>query len=191
MKTWLSSDHHFNHTNVIKYCNRPFDHILKMDNELISIWNSHVAPEDEVFYLGDLTLKDITSAAYYLGSLNGQIHFLSNPWHHDGRWLKKAMREELHSKSGYPILFEPSIVVVEDISMNEDSRDVPAILCHYAFEIWDRKHYGSLHFHGHSHGMLQNVHNRLDVGIDNVYKMLGEYRPIEMQEAIFLANSIL
>ena len=62
---YLSADHHFNHENIIKICNRPFRNVEEMNKELIRLWNSVVNPEDLVLYLGDFgfggkdKLKDI------------------------------------------------------------------------------------------------------------------------------------
>jgi len=51
---WVISDTHFNHTNIIKYCNRPFDNADKMNSCLIEQWNSVVKDGDIVYHLGDV-----------------------------------------------------------------------------------------------------------------------------------------
>jgi calcineurin-like phosphoesterase family protein len=53
MHIWATSDHHFGHANVIKYCNRPFKTTGDMDNALIRNWNDMVDPADQVFVIGD------------------------------------------------------------------------------------------------------------------------------------------
>ena len=51
-ETWLISDTHFGHKNIIKYCNRPMNH-----NELMNkAWHELVAPEDTILHLGDLAV---------------------------------------------------------------------------------------------------------------------------------------
>ena len=53
MTIWFTSDTHFDHKNIIKYCNRPFKDIDEMNAELERRWNAVVAPGDRVFHLGD------------------------------------------------------------------------------------------------------------------------------------------
>ena len=55
MRVFFSSDHHFFHSNIIKYCERPYRDSDHMNSELIRLWNEVVGPEDFVFYLGDLS----------------------------------------------------------------------------------------------------------------------------------------
>ena len=52
-KTFFISDLHFNHENIIKYCNRPFPNVDKMNSSIINNWNSVVSKDDVVYFLGD------------------------------------------------------------------------------------------------------------------------------------------
>ena len=62
MKTWLVSDTHFGHKNIVKVKNRdgkplrPFATIEEHDTALIANWNMLVSPDDRVFHLGDVSL---------------------------------------------------------------------------------------------------------------------------------------
>lgn len=53
MRIFIISDTHFNHTNIINYCNRPFHTVDEMNNALIKAWNSAVGQDDLVLFLGD------------------------------------------------------------------------------------------------------------------------------------------
>jgi calcineurin-like phosphoesterase family protein len=185
MPMFFTSDHHFKHANIMKYCNRPFDTIEKHDSELIYEWNNIVNRGDVVYHLGDFTLGGWENAKTYFSQLNGSIIILGNRWHHDKCWLSHF--SNCVSLSGEPVLITESLVVLEHMIIRPDQH-FPIVLCHFPFEEWDRKHYGSLHFHGHSHGTLPHVKNRLDVGIDNAYKLTGRYRPLELGEAIEFAR---
>lgn len=52
-KVFIISDTHFNHTNIIKYCNRPFASVAEMNQTLIDNWNRVVRPQDTVIHCGD------------------------------------------------------------------------------------------------------------------------------------------
>jgi calcineurin-like phosphoesterase family protein len=66
---FLISDTHFGHTNIIKYCDRPFANADEMDEALIKNWNSVVGPQDKVYHLGDVTLS--TKKMWIMDHLNG------------------------------------------------------------------------------------------------------------------------
>lgn len=53
---WLTSDTHFSHYNIIRYCDRPFASAEEMDEALVAYWNDTVRPEDSVYHLGDVTI---------------------------------------------------------------------------------------------------------------------------------------
>jgi calcineurin-like phosphoesterase family protein len=73
MKTFVISDTHFGHRNIIRYCNRPFHSVEEMNEILIHNWNSVVDPQDTVYHLGDFGLGDMTALR---GRLQGQIHLI-------------------------------------------------------------------------------------------------------------------
>lgn len=52
-KLWVIGDTHFNHTNIIKYTNRPFRSVEEMNETIINNWNRVVGDEDLVIHLGD------------------------------------------------------------------------------------------------------------------------------------------
>lgn len=70
MTIWFTSDHHFGHANIIKYCNRPYNSVAHMNALMVSAWNSVVEPEDTVYYLGDFAMQPHMVTAI-LPTLNG------------------------------------------------------------------------------------------------------------------------
>jgi calcineurin-like phosphoesterase family protein len=52
-KTFFVSDYHFFHSNIIKYCDRPFDDVYKMNSTIIRNHNQRVSDDDTVYFLGD------------------------------------------------------------------------------------------------------------------------------------------
>lgn len=55
ISTFFIADTYFNHSKIIKYCNRPFISSEEQTNKLIENWNSVVKDNDTVFVLGDFS----------------------------------------------------------------------------------------------------------------------------------------
>lgn len=85
MTVYFSSDLHFNHVNVIKYCNRPWVDVDEMNEGLIDRWNTMVKPADTVWILGDLHLGAFSKAAPLVSRLAGRKLLI--PGNHDGCWF--------------------------------------------------------------------------------------------------------
>ena len=54
-RTWVISDTHFGHANIIRHAERPFRTIGEMDDTLITNWNEAVRQHDTVYHLGDFS----------------------------------------------------------------------------------------------------------------------------------------
>ena len=52
-KIYLTSDSHYGHSNILKFCDRPFKDIEEHDKMLIENWNKKVPQDGLVFHLGD------------------------------------------------------------------------------------------------------------------------------------------
>jgi calcineurin-like phosphoesterase family protein len=71
---YLISDTHFDHANIIKYCNRPFRSVSQMDKTIVDNWNETVKENDTVYFLGDWSYgTGSRPAPYWMKRLNGQI----------------------------------------------------------------------------------------------------------------------
>lgn len=68
---WVISDTHFNHSNIIKYCDRPYSSATEMDWDMVEKWNSVVKPGDKVYHLGDVYMK---ASKGYMDNLLGQLN---------------------------------------------------------------------------------------------------------------------
>jgi calcineurin-like phosphoesterase family protein len=76
-KTFLISDTHFGHSNIVKFLRkdgtklRPWENIKEHDQALIDNWNSAVKPEDKVYHIGDFGLSNSTHLIRITQALNG------------------------------------------------------------------------------------------------------------------------
>lgn len=86
-RVFFTSDTHFNHTNIIRFCNRPFKYVSHMNETIIANWNRVVAPEDIVFHLGDFCLGGSAEWVNVLDRLNGKIYLITG--NHDIKNLRQ------------------------------------------------------------------------------------------------------
>lgn len=70
-KVWFTSDTHFAHTNILRFCDRPFANTDEMDEYIIRKWNELVKPDDTVFHLGDVAWGGSGVWVRVLDRLNG------------------------------------------------------------------------------------------------------------------------
>lgn len=84
-KVFFTSDLHFGHQNILKFCNRPWKTVEEMDKALIENWNSVVGKDDIVFDLGDFAFAPNWRWKEILSQLNGK-HYLILGNHDITRW---------------------------------------------------------------------------------------------------------
>ena len=75
-KIWFVSDTHFGHFKEFMWKPRGFNSIEEHDQAIIDNWNKIIAPDDEVYHLGDVFLYDDNYGIECLIQLNGKIHIL-------------------------------------------------------------------------------------------------------------------
>lgn len=164
---FFTSDTHFGHTNVIKYSNRPFAHTHEMDETIITNWNSVVKPNDIIYHLGDFSFSSPAKTKDIVYALNGRKILIRG--NHD-KSLKSMVLD----------LFE-EVHYYHELNYNDNK----IVMCHYPFEVWNKKHYGSICLHGHSHGTLKNkMYRRFDVGVDT-----NNYFPYSIDKIFEMANN--
>jgi calcineurin-like phosphoesterase family protein len=174
--TWFTSDTHFDHFNLTKYCPRTRGHYNKegmtktavseaMTNDMVAVWNSRVGENDVVYHTGDFAFiygnaKD--KLRHLISRLNGRI-FLTLGNHDEDIINNRA------ALTGHPD--QPS-----HIGRFADIRDYREIniagqkICifHFPMAIWHKNHKGAWHLYGHCHGSYPG-HGRgktMDIGWD-------------------------
>jgi calcineurin-like phosphoesterase family protein len=156
---FYTSDEHYDHNNIIKFCKRPYTNVYEMKEALIENHNKRVGQYDLTYHLGDMFWRTCTvkEAHEILGRLNGK-HFLLLG-NHDEVALQVAG------------LFE----WVKDVVM---AGPKPGVwLSHYAHRSWPKSHQGSYHLFGHTHAVLPDFRYSHDAGVD-----ANSYRPRSWDE---------
>ncbi|MFC1905435.1 2'-5' RNA ligase family protein, partial [Chloroflexota bacterium] len=75
---YVIGDLHLDHTDIIRYCARPYvsSNIDEMNSILVENWNNTVG-NNEIYFLGDLSSgKGARPAGYWLEKLQGRVHFI-------------------------------------------------------------------------------------------------------------------
>lgn len=134
--TFVISDLHLGHANIIRYCSRPFlgSDVGEMDTVLIRNWNLAVCPGSRVFFIGDLRYgKGAPPASHYLEQLTGEITFILG--NHDDNTMagERSMVIEydgfrfllVHDPADVPIGFDGWII--HGHHHNNDLRSYPFI----------------------------------------------------------------
>lgn len=174
---FFTSDLHFGHNNILRFCNRPFNSTEEMDEALIENWNSVVKPTDIVFNLGDFAFAPNWRWIELLGRLNGQ-HYLILGNHDISRWPGDSVMD----------LFTR---VEQQMILKIDERLV--VLNHYPFLCFggsyapNNSRVYSLHGHVHSGPLSTNgldnprldmrFPNQYDVGVDN-----NDFTPVSWEK---------
>ena len=87
-KGFFTSDTHFTHANIIRFCSRPFKNVEEMDETMIANWNRVVSENDIVFHLGDFCMGGSSKWTNVLNRLNGKIYLIIG--NHDMKNLKQS-----------------------------------------------------------------------------------------------------
>ena len=148
--TFFTSDNHFGHKNIFKFCRetRHGRDVDEMNEHMIEKWNAMVTDNDRVYCLGDFSFMRSDKTEDVLKRLKGQIHLILG--NHD-QWLNAATSAYFESVSHY-----------KKITLD----GVKVIMFHYPIFEWENIHYGSFHLFGHVHGSVTVPGRAMDVGID-------------------------
>lgn len=181
---WFTADTHFGHSNIIRYCNRPFfdereqklasedargnwklsaETVQRHDQALLDAINARVQRNDVLWILGDFCWGKVEEAKRYRDRiLCSDVRLVWGNHDHRtiGRVFQKTIEQGMVKAAGKKIW-----------------------LNHYPMRYWDKSFHGSWHLYGHVHGGLAGEDRdegwRLtkDVGVDAC-----SYAPICVEE---------
>jgi calcineurin-like phosphoesterase family protein len=169
---YFTSDLHFYHEKIIHHCNRPFRDAQEMNEIIIKNWNNTVSPDDEVYILGDVTMKGPEQAFAVLSRLSGKKYLLRG--NHDS-FVENSEWQQ------YAWLFQ---WVKDYAELTWENRQF--VLFHYPLAEWNGFYKGAIHLHGHQHNKPVYNHQQLqagllryDVGVD-----ANGFKPVSAEEMI-------
>lgn len=195
--TFFTSDTHYNHASIVLGAThwteipyayekwpsvelrhqfsmenglRDFASVEKMNETLVNGINQVVGAEDTLFCLGDWSFGGIESIKCFRDKIICKnIHLILGNHDHHIEDSEKGLQTLFASVSSY-----------KEIRVAKQR----IVLSHYAHRMWNGSHFGAWHLYGHSHSNLEvRPHGKsMDVGVDNAYKLLGEYRPFSFRE---------
>lgn len=173
-KVFFTSDTHFNHENIIKFCHRPFQNAEEMNEALIQKWNETVPEDGIVYHLGDFAWGQYEAWKGIVDRLHGRIILVKG--NHD---FKNGKNTES--------LFEDTCL---QRNLVIEGRQV--ILNHYPFLCYGGTYrssknvvyqlFGHVHTSDDMNGFDKNRLSQLfpsqyDVGVDN-----NDFKPISWHE---------
>lgn len=206
MKDWFVGDYHFDHGNIMKYCNRPGlsqeeqkllaahedfkvsrESVVRMNDMLIRETNAVVMPEDRLWCLGDVIFggkKHIwANCRGFIDRINCKnIRLILG--NHD-KWMFEVDAD--FNMTVKPQMYELFRSVDKALSIRVGTHKIE--LSHYAHAVWDESHRSRLHLYGHSHAGAEDGLDAMmpgrrsfDVGVDNLIKLFGKMAPIDIDQ---------
>lgn len=162
-KVWLISDTHFDHTNIIRYCNRPFKTTGEMNNIILRNWHKAIRPGDIVYFLGDMAFgRGSRWPQWWVTQLSGKII-----------WVKGSHDRGIRTTSILPNV--EKVVPAEQISCN----GVEFMLVHDMFNARVNGWHGWL-VHGHCHNTRPFIDGKkINVSVEAI-----GYKPISLYEIL-------
>jgi len=202
---------HYSHKNIVRGISewgdkngqntRDFDTLDKHNQAIVDGINKYVKEDDELWCLGDWSFGGIENIWNFRKRIVCKnIHLIYG--NHDHHIEKNKILSNCHfSKLGFtdgPFdtrVGKPWIQAQELFSSCQYVKELNYkgqlfFLSHYSHQVWNKSHKGSIHLFGHSHSTLEGIGKSMDVGIDNAYKMFGEYTPFNINEIIKIMSKI-
>lgn len=182
---WFTSDQHYGHANIIRYCARPFETVHQMNAEMARRFNEVVQEDDEVWHLGDFAMDD-RLVGLTLPRLKGRHHLVAG--NHDKchpKHSRAARSVRQYLGHGFRTVVERTVLELEGLG--------PVLACHmplrradatderyeeYRPEPKDLPHSGYL-LHGHVHEKWRRRGSMVNVGVD-----VWDFRPVSEPDLV-------
>lgn len=184
-KVFFMSDSHFSHKNICRGTSewdldnhgghlsvRDFATPEEMNDHLITNINNMVGEDDWLIHTGDWSFGGEAQIKLNRDRINCKniVLILGN---HDTHIANKKENKDL---------FESVHSYLElKVSSSRFGKQTYNLF-HFPLKIWNKAHHNRICLFGHVHGSLEGEGRSMDVGIDNAFKLFGEYRPFSQQD---------
>jgi calcineurin-like phosphoesterase family protein len=152
---WVYSDPHFNHQNIIRYCDRPFKDAYEMNEVLIARYNDRVKGNDKVYFLGDVYFGGKNDAEKILARLNGKKRLILG--NHDN--LEDGVLKKYFQRIYLWRVFRDEKMIFSHIPLHPNQLGE------------------SINVHGHIHEKLMNDPKYVNACVEH-----SDYAPIPFEE---------
>lgn len=170
---YFTSDTHFDHKNIMKYCKRPFDTVQEMNARILDGINSRVQPSDILYHLGDFSWSD---PAPFINKIKCRNLFVIPGNHDEGNKHVLRSLKQLEAKQRLTICRD-----IVSLKINKTK----LVLCHYPMRSWNGSFHGSIHLYGHVHSGFdgREIATSMDVGVDS-----HDFNPVSFDEVVEIIN---
>lgn len=163
--TAFTSDPHYNHKNIIEFCQRPWWSIDMMNEGLIERYNSIIKDGDVVLWGGDCFFGNIKDAAAIMKRLNGSKVLVRG--NHD-------RQSRVMAAIGFSLVMDECLIEIAG---------KPVRIKHYPYvdkrfpDRCPKIRPNEILIHGHTHSTEKVNGNQIHIGVD-----AWDYRPAMYEE---------
>jgi len=188
MTRFYTSDLHFNHGNIIGYCDRPYSNTWEMNTSLVENWNETVTEKDEVIIIGDLIMGQLNKGLHLVSQLNGKKYLI--PGNHDKVLPINKPNETKIQKyidAGITFMNHFELINIDGIRIGL-SHFPHTTNPNYKYYEYVPKNNGQFQilFCGHVHEKWLTNKNQINVGVDQ-----WDYKPVPQEWLIQMARKLL
>lgn len=166
--TWVWSDLHLGHDNIIRYTNRPFADAAAMDSALYDNWAATVGSGDDLVFVGDLAMRKAVGP---------------HTWQRirDAPGARKRLVIGNHDLTGAGRLRVDGFDDIGSVMFVDG--DPPLVFTHIPLT---RVPEGCVNVHGHTHDQAPADSRHINVSVEQL-----DYRPVALTRLRALARVLV
>jgi calcineurin-like phosphoesterase family protein len=189
---------------------RDFDSVEKMNETIINNINEKVGKDDILYFLGDWSFGNIANIwnfrkriycrniEFTIGNHDQAIeenkllpNCIRTSAKNGGDIIDGDIEQEKEEDYSWYELTTNEVFAKNIFSSVQHYKEINVgkqkiCMSHYAQRVWNKHHRGAIHLYGHSHSSLEQLPwgKSMDVGIDNAFKLYGEYVPFSLTDIL-------